>query len=122
MKHMSLRIFSAAIASLIVASCGPESPEPQGADIECAIGAGADFASVCTLERSADSDTVSFLIHHPDGGFRRIEYDMAKDEIGVGDGADPLKVSEASTDSIAEFAIGSDRYRVPSAILRSLPQ
>lgn len=119
MKRMFLRISNAAIAAFLLASCGPESPEPQGQDVDCAIGAGSDFASVCTLERSADSETVSFLIHHPDGGFRRVEYDAAKDEIGVGDGADPLKVSDYSTDETAEFAIGDDRYRIPSILLRS---
>lgn len=116
---MSSRIFSAALATLAVAGCGPEMPEPRGESVQCAIGAGSDFANVCTLERSADNETVSFLIHHPDGGFRRIEYDAAKDEIGVGDGADPLKVSAGSTDDTAEFGIGTDRYRIPSSMLRS---
>ncbi|MBV7260036.1 hypothetical protein [Erythrobacter crassostreae] len=122
MKPMFLRTFSAGLAAILLASCGPESPEPQGTDIDCAIGAGSDFAPVCTLERSADTGTVSFLIHHPDGGFRRVEYDAETDQIGVGDGADPLKVSGASTDEIAEFAIGDDRYRIPSNMLRSPAQ
>ncbi|TRD12503.1 hypothetical protein FGU71_11940 [Erythrobacter insulae] len=122
MKPMFLRIFSAAAAALFAASCGTESPVPQGSDIQCAIGAGVELEAVCTLERSAEGESVSFLIHHPDGGFRRIEYDTATDQIGVGDGADALKVSEESTAEIAVFAIGEDRYRIPSEMLRTQPQ
>ena len=121
MRPMSLRISSLGLATALVVGCSevPEMPEPDGVEVTCAIGAGSDFAEVCTLEQSADS---SFLIHHPDGGFRRVTYNADKDEIGVGDGADVLRVSGASTSEIAEFTIGEDRYRIPSAMLRAPSQ
>ena len=117
---MCLRISSAATALLVLASCGPKSAEPQGEQVSCAIGADADFAEVCTLESVAGGG--EFVIHHPDGGFRRVEYDRETDEIGVVGGADTLRLSDASTADIAEFAIGADRYRISSLLLRAPAQ
>jgi hypothetical protein len=114
---MSLRIFSPLGALALLAGCGaPESPPPPGNEIECAIGAGAAFSTVCTLELVAGSDTV--VLHHPDGGFRRLKRDTAAGTLSPFDGAEPLVMEQA--EGAVQFAIGTDRYRIPSAMLAPL--
>ena len=107
---MSVRI-SGALAPLVLrAGCGDaESPPSPGDDIECAIGTGAEFASVCKLERVAG--TQQLIIHHPDGGFRRVTFDVATGALAPLDGADPLVPEQG--EGVIQFAIGSDRYRIP---------
>lgn len=107
---MSLRISSPLALLSLLAACGaPESPPPPGDDIECAIGTGAEFASVCKLERVAGTQQI--IIHHPDGGFRRVTVDPATGALAPLDGADPLVLEQG--EGVIQFAIGSDRYRIP---------
>lgn len=106
---MSLRISSAALSIALLAGCGEQSPEPAGDDIACAIGQGAEFAEVCTLERVAG--TPQIIIHHPDGGFRRLSYDPATGTLAPLDGAEPVVLEEGQ--GVLQFAIGPDRYRIP---------
>ncbi len=77
--------------------------------IDCAIGPGADYSKVCTLEEAGNDQ---FLIHSPNGGFRRLMFDPRKGEFGALDGADTLTILSQDSE-IAEFEIGGDRYRVP---------
>lgn len=107
---MSLRISSAALALAALAGCGgAQSPEPAGEIIACAIGRGADFAEVCTMERVAGSAQI--IVHHPDGGFRRLTFDPATGTLAPLDGADPLVIEEGR--GVLQFALGADRYRIP---------
>jgi hypothetical protein len=91
-----------------MAGCGAESPPPAGDTIACAIGADADFAETCTLERVAGTQEV--ILHHPDGGFRRISFDPASGAVAPLDGAEPLVMEEGQ--GVVQFAIGPDRYRI----------
>lgn len=110
---MSLRIFSALAGVMIATGCsGAQSPPPPGDKVDCAIGAGADFSPVCTLERVAGE----IVIHHPDGGFRRLTRDPATGALRPRDGADDL-VGQAEDAATLAFAIGSDRYRIPLVLL-----
>jgi len=77
--------------------------------IECAIGPGADYSKVCTLEEAGEDE---FLIHSPNGGFRRLLFDPQAGEFGAVDGADALNIL-SQDGAIAEFEIGGDRYRIP---------
>jgi hypothetical protein len=77
--------------------------------VECAIGEGAAFAEDCTLERVAGGQQI--VIHHPDGGFRRLRLDAATGTLATFDGAEPLVLEEGQ--GIRQFAIGPDRYRIP---------
>lgn len=106
---MRLRTSSAIASLAVLAGCGDVSPPPPGDMIACAIGQGADFAEVCKLERVAGSHTV--ILHHPDGGFRRVKFDPASGTFAQLDGAEPL-VSEKG-EGVRQFAIGPDRYRLP---------
>ena len=112
---MCLRI-SSALASLgLLAACAGESPPPPGETIECAIGAGAELSPVCTLERVAG--TQALVLHHPDGGFRRLARDPATNTLTPLDGAEPLVAQPSDGNAIA-FAIGADSYRVPLELLK----
>ena len=107
---MCLRTSSALAALALLAGCGgAQSPPAPGDDIECAIGIEAEFASVCKLERVAGAQEI--VIHHPDGGFRRLSFDPATGALAPLDGADPLVLEQG--EGVIQFAIGSDRYRIP---------
>lgn len=111
---MCLRISSALFLPALLAACGSESPPPPGDEIDCAIGAGADFSPVCTLETVAGGAQI--ILHHPDGGFRRLTRDPATAGLVPRDGAEPL-VTETSGEGVMQFAVGEDRYRIPLAML-----
>lgn len=112
---MSLRTSSALAAFVLVAACsGAESPPPPGDAVDCAIGAGAEFSSVCTLERVAGTQQI--VLHHPDGGFRRLTRDPATGALAPLDGAEPL-MSAADAPESLQFAIGQDRYRIARTLL-----
>ena len=113
---MFLRISSLVVASALIAACAAETPPPEGDTIDCAIGEGADFANVCTLEREA-GDGSTFLIHGPDGSFRRLLIDPETGDFGAEDGADALEIVSQNGES-AEFSIGGDRYRIPHRLVR----
>jgi hypothetical protein len=111
---MCLRISSPLASLALLAACGSESPPPPGDAVECAIGAGADFSPVCTLERVAGTDEI--VLHLPGGGFRRLVRDAATGTLAPRDGAEPLE-PEAGEGEAVQFAIGADRYRIPQALL-----
>ncbi|MHA7818484.1 MAG: hypothetical protein ACX930_02430 [Erythrobacter sp.] len=98
-----------------LAACGANtSPEPQGKSVECAIGPGAELRRVCTLEELPQAQ---FVIHHPDGGFRRF---VNEDEgMNVADGADPIGMSVVEDDEspMLELSVGNDRYRIPQDLV-----
>ena len=128
---MFLRISSALGLLVAVAACGaestpaallpgePSSAEDAGSTIDCAIGAVVDLSPVCTLELVAGTDEI--IIHHPDGGFRRLRRDPATGALTPLDGADPL-VPQASGSVAVQFAVGPDRYSIPDELLAPPPQ
>ena len=118
---MSLRISSLAIIICALTACGSSaSPAPKGAAADCAIGPGSEFSNVCTVERVS---TQSFVIHHPDGGFRRFRLTNDPSEpVAAADGA--LTLVYESTDGAAEmleFGVGADRYRIGAELIANSP-
>ncbi len=112
---MFLRIFSAGLFALALTSCGAEAGAPEGTNIDCAIGAGADYSSVCTLERVGEGQ--EFLIHHPDGGFRRIAVDQKSGRVISLDGAEKVTGHPASNLGDEHFSIGPDGYVISRYLL-----
>lgn len=111
---MSLRIFSGLLALCALSACGAaQSPEPEGESVECAIGAGAEFADVCTLEWLDEAGGGEFLIHHPDGGFRRFAVNEDASGVLLKDGAEELEMSGNSPSGVWQFSVASDRYVMP---------
>lgn len=113
---MSMRTSSIGLA-LLLAGCGASPPEaaPAGADrIACRTGGAADYADVCTIERTRDADGTILTLRHPDGGFRRLR--VATDGRGViaADGAEPAVVTPG--DRLIEVTLGGDAYRLPATV------
>ena len=117
---MFLRIFSCAALVGTLAACGSETEAPGGPVVECAIGPGSDFSEVCTFERLSGGE---FVIHHPDGGFRRFALtDDAVSPVGVADGAEPLRFTRTSAeDEMIEFELSPDRYRLDPDMIALSP-
>ncbi|MEO9462884.1 MAG: hypothetical protein ABJ242_09125 [Marinomonas sp.] len=109
-----MRLLAAASAAILLSACtGEVSPEPEGETITCAIGVGAEMGPDCTGEQVAGSDGQFFVIHHPDGSFRRFE--MLADDAGIGlaDGAGVLS-QEMSGDQLL-LSVDDARYLLPIA-------
>lgn len=107
-----MRIFSFLAAGLLLSACSGEvSPEPEGQVIDCAIGVGVDMGPDCIGEQIAGGDI--FVIHHPDGSFRRFE--MLPDDAGIGiaDGAGVLS-QERDGDRLL-ITVDDARYLLPIA-------
>ena len=124
---MCLRISSAVVllAASVLAGCGSDggsapspnastSASPSGTAMTCAIGAGASLSPGCFIEKVASSNEI--ILYHPDGGFRRLTRDPANGALATRDGAEPL-VLETSPQDVVQFTIGTDRYRIPLALL-----
>ncbi|WP_143704515.1 hypothetical protein [Porphyrobacter sp. TH134] len=119
---MSLRISSLSALALLAGCSGAGDsgdipPPPPGREVDCAIGAGAALSPVCSLEQAGND----VIIHHPDGGFRRLARDPATGTLTPRDGADPL-VSEGGGEGAVAFAIGADRYSIPLRLLAPAPK
>jgi hypothetical protein len=117
-RHALLPIlitFSLAACEQAAPSGGGGSAQGSGATIPCALAGAAEFKSECTVERASVADGIVLTLHHPDGGFRRLQ--VATDGRGVvaADGADAASVKVVGSDAI-EVAVGGDRYRLPATI------
>ncbi len=122
---MFLRIFSSVTLFAALAACGSatETSEgaPEGSMVSCAIGPGSDFSDVCTFEKISGGE---FVIHHPDGGFRRFALtDDAAAPIGVADGAEPLTFqTNGGEGGMLEFSMAVDRYRLDPSLIAINPE
>jgi hypothetical protein len=113
-----MRIFSLALA-LSLAGCGGSNAVPEKAEgdemIACAVDGGGDPKPVCAVERAAGPDGLILTIHHPGGGFRRLEITGDGRGVLVADGAEAAVVTPLGADLI-EVAIGADRYHLPATV------
>lgn len=95
--------------ALLLAGCGSAASAPDAsahdASIACALNGAGEWRQVCTIELANDE----IVIHHPDGGFRRLAITASGFE--AADGAETLKAK--ATGDMVEIAIGADRYRIP---------
>jgi hypothetical protein len=111
---MYLRTFSSVVVLGLLTACGAaQTPEPEGDTIDCAIGPGAQFSSDCTLEWIGVAGAQDFLIHHPDGGFRRFTLNENASGIALKDGADELEMVEPAQQGFWQFSVSGDRYLIP---------
>ncbi len=107
MKHFSL------IPLLLVAACsdpgesGEPAPTPTGETIACAIGDPPAFDEECVVERVGED----IVVHHPDGGFRRLKLDPDGAGLIAADGAEPSKQRIMGNWLILQ--IGPHSYRFP---------
>ncbi|MEP0391999.1 MAG: hypothetical protein ABJ205_14675 [Erythrobacter sp.] len=111
---MYLRIFSSVFALSALTACeATQSPEPEGETLDCAIGAGAELSNVCTLEWVGEERGQEFLVHHPDGGFRRFTLSEDASKVVVKDGAEDVEMVEPAPSGFWQFSVSSDQYLVP---------
>lgn len=103
----------AALLPLLAACGGPPAAEAE-ARIECAVDGAAEFARVCTIERSAGPD-VLFTIRAPSGSFRRLAPTSDGRGVMAADGAEAAIVRIVGK-GLIEVSIGRDRYRLPATI------
>jgi hypothetical protein len=86
-----------------------QSAETADNGIECALAGAELFERHCTLERGGKG---LLTIHHPDGGFRRLQ--LGDDGLGAADGSDQGQL-QPMPDGRREWTIDRDRYRLPAS-------
>ncbi|WP_010546162.1 hypothetical protein [Sphingomonas elodea] len=92
---------------MLLADCGadPASQPAQQAGETVACGpVGETLLPVCTVEREGGM----FILHHPDGGFRRLQ--VQGNVITAADGAEVASVTHPAGGT--EVTIGGMRYRL----------
>ncbi|HET8611635.1 MAG TPA: hypothetical protein VFL92_02600 [Sphingomonas sp.] len=111
-----------ALAPLLLAGChrasqgnGAGEADAGLVHIPCALGGSPIFRTSCTVERKATGDGLMLVIHHPDGGFRRLLVTTDGRGVVTADGADEAQVSVVDPGTI-EVAVGDDRYRLPATV------
>jgi hypothetical protein len=103
------------LAALVPLLAGCDGHEAAAVEekIECAV-EGASFERVCSVERSAGTETL-LTLRGPDGSFRRLVVTGDGRGVAAADGAEPASVKVLGRDLI-EVSIGSDRYRLPARV------
>jgi hypothetical protein len=96
----------------MVAGCGADPASQPGAQaagetVSCGP-VGETLLPVCTVEREAGEGGALLILHHPDGGFRRLR--LQGNTISAADGADVAAVTHLANG--VEVAIGGMRYRL----------
>ncbi len=115
-----MRISSLALA-LLLASCGGSSKVPERAEVEggeeitCALAGAPDAKPVCAVERNASAYGLILIIHHPNGGFRRLLVTTDGRGVIAADGAENAIVKPLDK-GLIEVSIGGDRYRLPATV------
>ena len=115
------RIHGAPLAlALLLGACNAgadgadAAPSAEGETIACAIGTATQFAETCRVEREVVDGALNLVIHHEDGGFRRLTVMTDGSGVITADGADPARISVF--DGQIEVAVGADRYILPATI------
>ncbi len=91
-----------------------EAPVDEDSLIACAIGSASEFTRNCSVEREIVDGQLFLVIHHDDGGFRRLKVLTDGSGLIAADGADPAQIS--IFDGEIEVAVGNDRYMLPATI------
>lgn len=107
---MSSRISSLA-PLLILAACSAKSGQqaPTGEAIPCALAGAKTFTASCTLERGTQDGKAMVVVHHPDGGFRRLV--ASEGGYVTADGSDQVAIERNGKDT--EVTVGDDHYLFP---------
>ena len=87
--------------------------EAGGTAIACALDGAREFSDDCWFQRVSDDSAQLLVIHHPDGGFRRLAI-VDGGQLVAADGADRTEVARAG--EMIEVALAGARYRLPAAV------
>lgn len=96
----------------------PDPKQPAAGDehIACAVGGENVFRKVCAVDRVRHDGTLTLVVRHPDGAFRRFDVYADGRGIAVADGAQ--QAVARYEDGLAELAVEGDRYRFPITLKR----
>lgn len=83
--------------------------------VPCALHGTDVFQTNCPVERIISADGLVLVVHHPDGGFRKLLVTTDGRGVVTADGSEGAMVSVASPNTI-EVAVGEDRYRLPATV------
>ena len=72
------------------------------------------MADSCVVERVHENGSDILVIHHPDGGFRRLIV-LPSGSLIAADGADQAVVSQEQQH--LAVTLGQDRYRIPQTMV-----
>lgn len=86
-----------------------------GAAVPCALHGTGTFEVSCPVERIASANELVLVVHHPDGGFRRLLVTTDGRGVVTADGSEAALVSVVDPSTI-EVAVGDDRYRLPATV------
>lgn len=115
-----------ALTLLSLAACERQPADPviaaaaKAAHIPCALAGSASFAPDCTIEKMITGDGLALVMHHPDGGFRRLLVTSDGRGVIAADGADEARVVVIDPATI-EVTVGKDRYRLPATVKGESP-
>ena len=85
------------------------------ARVPCALHGTGAFEVSCPVERIVSGDGLVLVVHHPDGGFRRLLVTTDGRGVVTADGSETAMVSVVNPGTI-EVAVGDDRYRLPATV------
>ena len=85
------------------------------ARVPCALHGTGAFEVSCSVERIVSGDGLVLVVHHPDGGFRRLLVTTDGRGVVTADGSETALVSVVNPGTI-EVAVGDDRYRLPATV------
>ncbi|MEY4237738.1 MAG: hypothetical protein RL339_339 [Pseudomonadota bacterium] len=110
-----IRSTLALVPLVVLSACADPAPGEGGVvaseQVWCALGGARDFTQDCTLERSTEEGRPAFVVHHPDGKFRRLLASADGQSLLAADGADQSQ--SALKQDRWEVILGDDRYVVP---------
>ena len=108
------------MTALLAACSSDKAPDPVAAApdddrIECALAGATDFGRDCSVERVAGASGTELIVHHRDGGFRRLRITDDGTGVAAADGAEQAEVAMIAGNRI-EVTLGRDRYRLPATV------
>lgn len=96
------------VAAIALTACsGASSQKETGQKIDCFVNGAGGLAQACTLE---PVNATSFIVRHPDGGFRRFVY--SRDGKLTTDGAEQPFLSQEG-EGVMQLSISGNVYRLP---------
>ena len=94
-------------------SGGKQAAAPDDDRIRCALDGAKAFAPACTREVTKGPDGETWIVRHPDGGFRRFVLIDGGSRIATADGAEEVRAERVGAD--LEVGVAGNRYLFPAA-------
>lgn len=119
-----LPLGTALLVPVLLGACssGHEAPAVAAGEehVPCAVSGSGELKPVCAVERHRSAEGLTFLVRHPDGGFRRFAVVSDGRGLVVADGAQ-VAVTRLEGDRL-DLSVGPDRYLFPATRKSHAPQ